>query len=69
MLAIPVITVASESTFNSGGRVLDPYHNSLTPKMVEALICTQDWLNGAPSLVFTNEVFEEIKKFEEGKIK
>lgn len=37
--------------------------------MVEALICTQDWLNGAPSLVFTNEVFEEIKKFEEGKIK
>ncbi|KAG5039982.1 hypothetical protein JHK82_012131 [Glycine max] len=65
VLAIPVITVASESTFNSGGRVLDPYHNSLTPKMVEALICTQDWLNGAPSLVFTNEVFEEIKKFEE----
>ncbi|XP_020989632.1 zinc finger BED domain-containing protein RICESLEEPER 2-like [Arachis duranensis] len=44
VLAIPVSSVASESAFSTGGRVLDPYHSSLTPRMVEALVCTGDWL-------------------------
>nr|KYP74117.1 Putative AC transposase [Cajanus cajan] len=44
LLTIPISTVASEFAFSTEGRVLDPYHSSLTPRMVEALICTQDWL-------------------------
>nr|KJB27812.1 hypothetical protein B456_005G011200 [Gossypium raimondii] len=44
LLAIPVSTVASES--------------SLTPKIVQALVCTQDWIRKSSSQ-------EDIKKIEE----
>ncbi|KAF7139508.1 hypothetical protein RHSIM_Rhsim07G0239000 [Rhododendron simsii] len=44
VLAMPVSTVASESAFSTGGRVLDPFRSSLSPSMVETLVCTQNWL-------------------------
>ena len=44
MLAIQVRTVAAESSFNTGRRVIDPFRSSLTPKTVEALICYQNWI-------------------------
>ena len=47
VLAMQVSTVASESAFSAGGRVLDPYRNRLDPSMVEALVCTRDWIAGA----------------------
>ncbi|KAK3028100.1 hypothetical protein RJ639_039794 [Escallonia herrerae] len=45
ILLIPITTVASEATFNTGGRVIDPYRASLSTKTVEALICGGDWTN------------------------
>ena len=44
VFAIPCFTVASESAFSTGGRVLDQFRSSLTPKMVEAIVCCQNWI-------------------------
>ncbi|XP_045799504.1 zinc finger BED domain-containing protein DAYSLEEPER-like [Trifolium pratense] len=40
-----VSRVSSESTFSKGGSVLNTCWSSLSPRLVEALICTQSWLN------------------------
>ena len=42
VVVIPVSTVDSESAFSTGGRILDSFRTSLTPKMVDALIYAQD---------------------------
>ena len=44
MLAVPVLTIASESVFNTEGRIVDPFRSSLSPLMVQNLVCTQNWL-------------------------
>ena len=43
-LAIPLSTVSSESAFSCGGRILGDHRSSLTPHMLEALVCAKDWL-------------------------
>jgi hypothetical protein len=42
--AIPLSTIASESAFITSGRVLSEHRSRLTPGMLEALMCSQDWL-------------------------
>ncbi|CAN1347520.1 Putative AC9 transposase [Linum perenne] len=44
VLAVPISSAASESAFSNGGRVLSNFRSSLTPAIVEALICAEDWL-------------------------
>lgn len=44
ILAIPISTVASESTFSAGGRVIDEFRSRLNDDSIEALICGGDWL-------------------------
>ena len=46
ILSVPISMIASESAFSTGGRVLDQYRSALRPPIVEALICTKDWLFG-----------------------
>ncbi|CAD6259402.1 unnamed protein product [Miscanthus lutarioriparius] len=64
LLAIPISTVASESAFSTGGRVLDDFRSSLTPPMVERLICASDWIRGS-NIVSVEENEEELYKLEE----
>ncbi|XP_077243150.1 zinc finger BED domain-containing protein RICESLEEPER 2-like isoform X2 [Tasmannia lanceolata] len=62
ILAIPVSAVASDSAFSSGEQVLDQFRSSLTPKLVECLICTKDWLTSSSTPI---EVEESLEEFEE----
>lgn len=44
VLSIPVTSVASESTFSSGKRIIDPKRASMKVETVEMLLCGGDWV-------------------------
>lgn len=48
VLPIPISTVAFEFAFSVGGRVLYYFESSPSLKVVEALICAQNWLMCSP---------------------
>ncbi|XP_070005868.1 zinc finger BED domain-containing protein RICESLEEPER 2-like [Nicotiana sylvestris] len=62
MLAIPISSVESECAFSTGGRILDSFRSSLTPKCVQALICVHDWLREEKNHI---SVEEDLKYLEE----
>ena len=66
MLAIPVSTVAFEYAFSTGGCILDSFRSSLTPKVVEALECTQDWIQKSSNQVDMVKELQELENFENG---
>ena len=43
ILAIPTSTVASESTFSAGKRVLDEKRSRLAPHSIQICVCKKDW--------------------------
>ncbi|XP_062110077.1 zinc finger BED domain-containing protein RICESLEEPER 2-like [Humulus lupulus] len=71
VLAIPVSTVASESAFSTSGRHVTPCRNRLHPSMLEALVCTQDWLWDEKLDASQNEIshstfFDDVEDDEAG---
>ncbi|KAL9691511.1 hypothetical protein QQ045_011935 [Rhodiola kirilowii] len=43
ILSVPASTVASESAFSTGGRVVSEKRASLSANTIEALVCLKDW--------------------------
>ena len=64
VLAVPVFTIASESAFNIGWHILDPFQSSLSPNMVQALVCTRNWLQ-ALVLISLRKVMDEVVALKE----
>ncbi|KAA8542651.1 hypothetical protein F0562_023850 [Nyssa sinensis] len=56
ILSIPITSVASESTFSVGGRVIDPYRASLLPETVQVLLYGADWVRALQGLKKGSEV-------------
>uniref|UniRef100_A0A3Q7HYR5 HAT C-terminal dimerisation domain-containing protein n=2 Tax=Solanum lycopersicum TaxID=4081 RepID=A0A3Q7HYR5_SOLLC len=65
VLSIPVSNVASECAFSTGGRILDSFRISLTPKLVQALVCLQDWLRSEPQPISIEEDLDFLEQLEE----
>ncbi|KAL0342735.1 UNVERIFIED_CONTAM: putative AC transposase [Sesamum calycinum] len=49
VLSIPIATVAFESAFSHGGRIIGKFCSSILPTNAEAILCGRDWLE-CPSL-------------------
>jgi hypothetical protein len=65
VLAIQISNVSSESVFSTTSRILDNFRTSLTPFMVEALVCTQGWLRRATPLNIREDM-EQLSELEKG---
>ncbi|KAH1072498.1 hypothetical protein J1N35_024826 [Gossypium stocksii] len=65
VLSVPISTVSSESAFSTSGCVLDNFRSSLTPSMVEALVCTQDWLRRSKGPINLEEYVKELQNIDD----
>ncbi|XP_065869662.1 zinc finger BED domain-containing protein RICESLEEPER 1-like isoform X1 [Euphorbia lathyris] len=59
VLAIPVSTVASESDFITGGRGFDSSWSASTPRLVETLVCVQNWLRCSSQPIHLENILEQ----------
>ncbi|KAM3216973.1 hypothetical protein P3L10_026416 [Capsicum annuum] len=64
VLAIPISSVASECAFSTGGRVIDPFRSSLTPKLVQSFISLQDWLRSESTPINIKKDIEYLEQLE-----
>nr|XP_027120371.1 zinc finger BED domain-containing protein RICESLEEPER 2-like [Coffea arabica] len=73
ILSVPITIVASESTFNAGGRVIDDRRASMSIETVQILLCGNDWIRNLHGLknksresldVAESITFEEVELLE-----
>ena len=51
--------VASESAFCRSRRILDGYRTPLTTSIVEALVCTQDWVRKSQEPIIDEDISKD----------
>ncbi|WOH11677.1 hypothetical protein DCAR_0831167 [Daucus carota subsp. sativus] len=56
VLSIPISTMASESTFSAGSKVIEPHRSCLKAETVEVLLCGADWVRELYDLKNTEEL-------------
>nr|KAJ0196241.1 hypothetical protein LSAT_V11C700350090 [Lactuca sativa] len=66
-LGLQISTVASKATFSTSGQILDPYRKNLFAKIVQDLVCTEDWVNKSRKPIVDNidEVLKDDKVVKE----
>ena len=64
VLAVPISTVASKSAFSTEGHIVDPFRSSLSPLMVQNLVCAHNWLQ-ATIPISHRQWRDEIEALEE----
>ncbi|XP_075095352.1 zinc finger BED domain-containing protein RICESLEEPER 2-like [Nicotiana tabacum] len=52
----------------TGGRILDSFRSSLTPRLVQSLVCVQDWFRCEGTLINVEEDLEFLEKIKLGSI-
>ncbi|OMO86928.1 hypothetical protein CCACVL1_09377 [Corchorus capsularis] len=62
IMSILLTTVASESTFSVGSRVIDTYRSSLGTDIVQMLLCGSDWLRNFYGMKRKKKGQEEVKE-------
>lgn len=66
LIARNVLDILVSSTASDiGDRVLDVFHSSLGPRILEASICAQNWLRSIPVLTDIRIYMDDLKKYEE----
>ncbi|KAH0725540.1 hypothetical protein KY284_001405 [Solanum tuberosum] len=65
VLAIPISSVASECAFSTRGHILDSFWSSLTPKLIQALVCLQDWHQSEPQPISIEEDLDFLEQLKE----
>ena len=60
VLDVPIFNIASKSTFNTGGCIIDPIWISLSPLMVQNFICVQNWFQ-ASVLISHYQLMDEVE--------
>ncbi|CAN1801822.1 Zinc finger BED domain-containing protein RICESLEEPER 2 [Linum perenne] len=67
ILEVPIFSLQYINTFCTSGRVLDSFRSSLSPEIVEALICLEHWFRSANSSSQNVEEYEEdLAELEDG---
>ena len=66
VLSIHISMAVFKYVFCTSGHVIDFFCTLLTPKVLEALLCAQDWLCTSHKLLAIEENLFRLEVFEEG---